>query len=138
MRYCALLAAALIALGASSSAQPAHFLVGNWYGEEQPEDPNVFWLAHFHADGRFDAMFRTCHANQATDETDIGTWTYTSGGFDVDSTAVNGHATRQVEHYTTVSYDGRKHTYRHQRTGFVFSAVRVGETFELPACGLSS
>ena len=138
MRFRLPVVAALMVLAGAAAAEPAHFLVGNWYGEAQPEDPNVFWLAHFHADGRFDAVFRTCRGNDAADESDTGTWSYRPGGFEVNSTAVNGIPTSQVERYTTVSYDGRKHSYRHERTGFVFSAVRVSDGFELPLCGLSS
>ena len=40
--------------------------------------------------------------------------------------------------YSTLSYDGRKHVYKHHRTGYVFTGVRVAETFQLPSCNLSS
>ena len=116
----------------------AAFLVGVWYGEEQPKDPNVFWLARFFPDGRFHALFRTCHGKQAFDEDDTGTWSLRNGALEVTSTLVNGHAILQVERYHTLSYDGHKHVYRHERSGFVFSAVKVRDDYELPACGLSS
>lgn len=116
----------------------ASFLVGVWYGEEQPKDPNVFWLARFFPDGRFHALFRTCHGKQAFDEDDTGTWSLRNGALEVTSTLVNGHAILQVERYHTLSYDGHKHVYRHERSGFVFSAVKVRDDYELPACGLSS
>jgi len=124
------------------SAAPAHakplFLIGNWYGEEQPKDPNVFWLAHFFPDGRFEAKFRTCHQKQTLDELDTGTWTYKANVAEVTSTLVNGRMINQVERYHTLSYDGRKHVYRHEATGFVFTAIRVGPDYELPSCNLSS
>jgi|SRR5579871_1001716 len=114
------------------------FLVGHWYGEEQPEDPNVFWLASFWPDGRFEAMFRTCHKDKAVDERDDGTWTYRNGVARVTSTRVDGHPILAIEDYRTLSYDGRKHVYRHLRTNFVFTAVRVAADFTLPSCALSS
>lgn len=114
------------------------FVIGTWYGEEQPKDPNVFWLARFFSDGRFRALFRTCHGKETLDEDDSGTWTFRDNVLEVTSKLVNGHAILQAERYHTLSYDGRKHVYRHERTGFVFTAIRVRDDYELPACGLSS
>ena len=114
------------------------FVVGNWYGEEQPKDPNVFWLARFWPDGRFAARFRTCHGRETLDEDDTGTWAFRDNVLEVTSTLVNGHAIFQAERYHTLSYDGHKHIYRHERTGYVFTAVRVRDDFELPSCNLSS
>ncbi len=130
-------AVVLLALARVAHAAPA-FLVGNWYGEEQPHDPNVFWLARFWPNGRFQAEFRTCHPGQTLDETDEGRWTYKNGVAEVTSTRVNGQPIDIVDRYRTLSYDGNRHTYRHERTGFVFTAVRVSADFELPACNLSS
>jgi hypothetical protein len=123
-------------LPAARAATP--FIVGNWYGEEQPKDPNVFWIAHFWPDGHFAAKFRTCHRRETLDVDDTGTWTLREGVLEVTSTLVNGHTIFQAERYRTLSYDGHKHTYRHERTGFVFAAVRVRDDFELPSCNLSS
>jgi hypothetical protein len=123
---------------ASPAAVPTPFIVGNWYGEEQPHDPNVFWLAHFWPDGRFKALFRTCHGKTTEDEDDSGSWTLRDGVLEVTSVLVNGHAIHQPERYRTISFDGRKHVYRHERTGFVFSAVRVDSDFQLASCNLSS
>jgi hypothetical protein len=114
------------------------FIVGNWYGEAQPHDPNVYWLAHFWPGGRFAAKFRTCHGKTGEDEDDTGTWSYRADTLEVTSTRVDGQATFQVERYHTLSYDGRKHVYRHEASGFVFTAVRVRADFELPSCNLSS
>lgn len=126
----------LVCLSLADTKPP--FLVGNWYGEEQPSDPNVFWLAHFFSDGRFEAKFRTCHQRQALDEIDEGRWTYKNAVAEVTSRFVNGRAIDDVQRYHTLSYDGRKHVYRHEATGFVFTAVRVNADFELPSCNLSS
>lgn len=116
----------------------ASFLVGNWYGEQQPHDPNVLWLARFWPDGRFQAKFRTCRPKDFVDEVDEGTWTYNGRITEVTSTFVNGSPMHVVDRYDTISYDGRKHVYRHERTGFVFTAVRVDDKFELPSCNMSS
>ena len=130
--------AALLLVASASLADTRPFLVGNWYGEEQPKDPNVFWLAHFFPDGRFEAKFRTCHRKQIYDEIDEGRWTYRNAVAEVTSILVNGQRIDDVQRYHTLSYDGRKHVYRHEATGFVFTAVRVGADFELPSCNLSS
>jgi hypothetical protein len=122
----------------TARTDPQPFLVGNWYGEEQPDDPNVMWMAHFWPDGRFQAQFRVCKGKQQFDETDEGSWTYTNKIAEVTSNFVNGVHTHQVERYDTLSYDGHKHVYRHERTKFVFHAVRVDADFELPGCNLSS
>jgi hypothetical protein len=83
-------------------------------------------------------LFRTCHGRQTFDEDDSGTWVFRDAVLEVTSRSVNGQPILQTERYHTLSYDGRKHVYRHERSGFVFSAVRVGDDFQLPACGLSS
>ena len=132
---------ALMPLAARAAVAPdskGQFLIGNWYGEEQPKDPNVFWLARFWPGGRFEAKFRTCHGKQTLDELDQGYWTYKDGVAEVTSTLVDGHPIHAVERYHTLSYDGRKHIYRHERSGFVFTAIRVGPDYELPSCSLSS
>lgn len=134
--FCLLIPTFAHALAARDAA--GAFLTGNWYGEEQPKDPNVFWTARFWSDGRFEAKFRTCHRKETEDETDDGIWSYKNGVVEVTSTSVDGHPILAVEHYHTLSYDGRKHVYRHERTGFVFTAVRVSADFELPSCSLSS
>jgi hypothetical protein len=138
MRASAICVALLVLAPGSLAETKPLFLVGNWYGEEQPEDPNVFWLAHFFPDGKFEAKFRTCHQKQIIDEVDEGRWTYKNAVAEVTSTLVNGRTIDDVQRYHTLSYDGRKHIYRHEATGFIFTAVRVGADFELPSCNLSS
>ena len=123
---------------AGTADAKGQFLIGNWYGERQPEDPNVFWLARFWPNGRFEAMFRTCARKQTLDEHDEGTWNYAGGITEVTSRRVNGQTILQIERYRTLSYDGRKHVYQHLRSGFVFTAIRVGSDYELPSCSLSS
>jgi hypothetical protein len=136
LRQILMLVVAVLAFAPARAA--TNFIIGNWYGEEQPHDPNVFWVARFWPDGRFTALFRTCHGRTAEDEDDRGTWAMAAGALEVTSTVVNGRAIYQAERYRTLSYDGKKHVYRHERTGFVFTAVRVRDDFELPSCNLSS
>jgi hypothetical protein len=114
------------------------FLVGDWYGEGQPDNPNVYWVAHIQEDGFYSAHFRFCRGHVASDVEDLGNWTYSAKVAVLVTLRVNGQAVHDTDRYDTISYDGRKHVYRHERTGYVFTAVRVAKDFELPTCSLSS
>jgi hypothetical protein len=114
-------------------------MVGNWYGEGQPNDPNTMWLAHIAPDGKFSAQFRSCVRGKPVDEQTIaGSWTYHDGQWELVTTLVNGITINSINIYKTLSYDGRKHVYRHLQTNYVFTAVRVKQDYKLPSCNLSS
>jgi hypothetical protein len=129
---------AVLVFGAPTSSAANSFLIGDWYGEGQPDDPNVYWLAHIGSDGRYSALFRFCRGHVASDLEDTGTWTYGGKIVEIVTLTVNGHPVRDTDRYDTLSYDGHKHVYRHERSGYVFTAVRVKHDFELPPCSLSS
>ncbi len=127
----------VLALAAPVSGAKLPIMVGNWYGERQPDSTNVIWLAHIQPDGRFSAEFRNCDRNAPGGQVISGTWTYKDGLWDLDTLLVNGVPVNELNQYKTVSYDGRRHVYRHLQTGFVFSAIRVGEDFKLGPCDLT-
>ena len=122
-----------LSLSQSVSGSPPS-LVGFWYGEGQPEDPSVYWLAHLDSDGQFSAVFRFCARRPGFDLKESGIWSYSGRVATLVTRDLNGHVVRQTERYDTLTYDGRKHVYRHERTGFVFTAIRVGADFEVPPC----
>jgi len=136
LRIAPLLALAVFAATAVSARLPVT-PVGNWYGEGQPGEGNVIWLSHHWPDGRWDIRGRWCKGGKVLrEEFDSGHWQYTKGAELIVTTKVDGQPAHDENHYRTVSYDGRKHVYRHLESGFVFSSVRVDEKFELPSCAM--
>lgn len=120
------------------AAANAESIVGNWYGEGQPNDPNYVWIAHFYPGGNYVAQFRVCHGNAGADDIDKGVWTYAGGINDVVTLEANGHPMYSDDRYDTVSLDAKKFVYKHEATGFVFTARRVDDKFELPSCAAMS
>ena len=113
--------------------------VGNWYGEGQPDSRNVMWLSHEWPDGRYEIRFRRCERGKTVwEQTETGRWHYTKGVEEIQTTFVNGRRAYLKDSYRTVSYDGRKHVYRHVADGFVYSTVRVDDNFRLPSCAMVS
>lgn len=139
MQVCFVVAAAwLTALCAADADAAAVPFIGTWYGEGQPDDPNVYWLARYDASGRFEADFRVCHGKQAEDQHDTGVWTYANNIDDVVTLSVNGVSSYYDDRYDTLSIDAHKFVYRHERTGFVFTAVKVEPNSALPSCAAVS
>ena len=120
------------ALAAESS------IVGTWYGEGQPGDPDYFWVAHFSAGGNYEAHFRVCHGTVPQEDVNKGVWTYAKGVNDVLTLEADGHAMYRDDRYDTLSIDAAKFVYRHEATGFVFTARRVDDNFKLPSCAAVS
>lgn len=131
----AILAPLVIGPGALA-AQPQ--IVGTWYGEGQPGDPDYFWVAHFSAGGNYEAHFRICKGTDTREDVNKGVWTYSGGVNDVLTLEADGHAMYRDDHYDTLSLDATKFVYRHEGTGFVFTARRVEDTFKLPSCAAVS
>ncbi len=123
---------------AASAAVKAPVMVGNWYGEGQPATPEAFWVAHIAPNGSFDAEFRLCEKGRQGETSIKGKWTLKNGLYEFITRTADGQSVYGVNHYKTQSYDGRKHVYRHVETGFLFSAVRVAQTFQLPDCNPTS
>jgi hypothetical protein len=115
------------------------FIVGNWYGEKQPWSDDIIWLSHERPDGRFEIRFRQCKGGKTLQEhLEAGTWRFENGVEEIVTATVDGKPAPRRDTYRTISYDGRKHVYRHRESGYTFSAVRVGETFRLPSCAMTS
>jgi hypothetical protein len=94
----------------------------------------VFWLAHVAPNGTFEAEFRRCEKKGRRDIVISGTWSEKDGLWQLLTTMANGQTVHALNNYKTQSYDGRKHVYRHLESGYLFTAVRVAATFELPGC----
>ncbi len=138
MRWPLLLIAALLFPVSAAATKLQPLPVGNWYGEGQPYSGKVVWLSHAWPDGRYKIEARTCLKGKNVGEgMETGKWGYHNGVMHIVTLVVDGHPSVREDSYHTLSYDGRKHTYRHVGTGYVFTGVRVAESFQLPACDLT-
>lgn len=131
-RAAAIVIVLLIATGRPALAAP-FFLVGTWYGEGQPSSENVTWVVQFKSDGHWAARFRYCTTPRHESATS-GTWTADKHAWTLVYTFSNGQPMYWEDRYVTLSYDGRKHTYRSTQTGHTFTAVRVPDGSKPPAC----
>ncbi len=121
-----------------ASAGPGSPIVGTWYGEGQPDDPNYMWMAHYDAGGKYEAHFRICRGTATEEIVNKGVWTYSGAIDDVVTLEADGHAMYHDDRYDTLSLDKNKYVYRHEATGFVFTARRVADDFKLPTCAAVS
>lgn len=126
-----------LALGQGALAA-ASSIAGTWYGEGQPGDPDYVWVAHFSAGGNYEAHFRVCHGGVTQEDVNKGVWTYSGRINDVLTLEADGHAMYRDDRYDTISIDASKFVYRHEATGFVFTARRVDDKFKLPSCAAVS
>jgi hypothetical protein len=132
-----LLAAALLFAATPVLAAPS-FLVGSWFGQGQPQDKSEMWLAHMGADGSFRAQFRACIQGKAFDGVQIGTWSLAGDVETIHVTGANGRPFQRTDTYRILAHTAQQQTYRYEATGFVYRSRRVGETFEMPSCDLTS
>jgi len=137
--------ASIPAVALSASLMDSKTLVGDWYGEGQPNSPQVMFLVHEYAGGTFTIEFRDCSSGRAVDHVESGDWSYADDKETVVTEALNGRKAHFVDQYLTVSYDGRNRRYQliasdslASEIGFVFSAVRVDKSFTLSDCKLTS
>jgi hypothetical protein len=121
---------------AAIAAPPA--IAGTWYGEGQPNDPDYFWVAHFYPGGNYEAHFRVCRGNQTSEDVNKGIWTYSGHVNDVVTLEADGHSMYRDDRYDTISIDAKSFVYRHEATGYVFTARRVDDKFQLPSCAAVS
>lgn len=120
----------LLATPAFAAAYP----VGTWFGEGEPYDKHQMWLEWFTADGNFHGLYRSCDRGKARDTTQAGRWSIQGDQETIQILTVNGMAASRTDPYKLVSYDGKKWVYRFLGNGFVFTAKRVDEKFEMPSC----
>lgn len=130
-----------LALAASgASAEPS--IVGAWFGKGQPYDKNQLWLERYMPGGRFSILTRICSKNGSRDYLEVGTWSYKNGVQEIVTTSAGGKLVHYVERYVSLANDGRTRKYRFtfsdrmsSEVGYVYSADRVPDDFDLPACG---
>ena len=139
MKFAAALAIALLAAG-PALAEPS--IVGSWFGKGQPFDPNQLWIERYMSGGHFTIRVRICAKDGSVDHLEEGTWTYKNGMQQIVTNTIDGVPEHHTEKYQSLSNDGRTRKYKFlqgdrapQYTGYVYSADRVPDDFDLPACG---
>lgn len=127
-----LAAAGHVSAAPAPSAPPS--VVGIWYGIGEPDDPEVFYIDAFSADGKFNAEYRKCEKGKVIyRQTQSGTWKMADGVLTINSTVINGKPDKFDHSYTIEMLSATElHARLHDRD-FLFVERRV-QKFEFPDC----
>ena|SRR2546423_836665 len=144
--YIAMALSLLLTLSATNAAEiDTKSLAGDWYGEGQPGNPNVYWIDHFGSDGSFAFESRSCSNGSDFYGMEAGSWKYEGGRIRITTEFVNGRSVQYVDEYEVASYDGHKKSDRLVASdsatgalGYTFTSVRAEKGFKLPSCGSSA
>jgi len=131
------LAVILLLTSAPAEAAPP-WLAGFWFGQGQPHDKSEMWLARMAPNGDFRVLFRRCTGNKARDTIETGRWSLTGDLETITISTVAGQFSPRQDTYVILSHTSNKQTYRLDRTGFVYTSMRVSDNFKMPDCGLTS
>ena len=112
--------------------------VGFWYGIGEPDDPNVFYIDNYHADGTFNSEFRKCvNGREIWRETASGTWKVQNGVLMMVSDKVNGENTHFEHNYDIERLTFTEFHARYHDPDYLFVENRVS-SFNFPPCYLGS
>ena len=125
-------AASILFGGPALAATP--YLLGFWFGTGQPNDKTNMWLEQFLPDGEFRGQYRSCVGGKPQDMIQTGRWSLDGDKERIDILTVNGHYQPRSDPHQLVSVDEKTWKYRYLPLGYVFTARRVDEKFELPSC----
>ena len=131
------LAAALLlfsvpAFSPTYAAAPS--LSGIWYGEGQPDDPNIVYLDYFGADGNFISEFRKYErCTVVEDHIESGTWTSKGNVQSLVTTEINGAPVHFEHAYTIEKLTDTQVSARLLGNGYLFVEQRI-DRFEFPNC----
>ena len=129
---------ALCWLGGSASAAIEPSLVGFWYGIGEPDDPNIFYIDYYHADGTFNSEYRKCEKGKLVyQQTQSGKWSVKDGVLIMNSYTINGKPERFDHLYAMESLSENEFHARLQEPDFLFVEQRI-PAFEFPPCYLGS
>lgn len=134
-----LVASALIAVASTASAAPAPTLVGNWYGIGEPDDPDIFYIDSYAADGTFHSEYRKCVKGKlAYQQTQSGKWIYQGGTLTMNADMIDGKPGRfdhsyGIEELTQNEFKARMRG----PVQFLFVENRIPE-FKFPPCYLGA
>jgi hypothetical protein len=131
-----LLAPAIPAFVLAASAAPS--VVGNWFGQGQPDDKTAMYLDHLLPNGDFHGEYRNCVKGKTVDTTQSGRWMLKGDRLTIIIGNDDGMPTLRTDLYTMLSLEDRLWKYRFDPTAFLYSAKRVDGGFKLPPCQLVS
>jgi len=137
----AVFAIANIATSAACAALNPKLVLGDWYGEGQPGEPEVYWIDHYGSDGSFAVEARYCTNGRNDYHVEAGSWSIRNGRLRIATEVVNGRAKVRVDEYDVLAFDGRtwknrliSSTLFPEDAGAEFTSVHVGQGFKLPGC----
>lgn len=134
-RFLLCLAAWLVSVPAAAQQ---NFVVGNWFGMDQPRIKSVMWIASWRADGSFSVHFRHCKKGKDQDLRSAGSWSFHGKILTNRTTAVDGEPFAVTDVYEVLSHEKERLSYREIPSGFVYYAARVNPDFQMPSCELTS
>ena len=132
----AAIAVALLCAGAAPAPMPS--LTGFWYGIGEPDDPAIFYIDYFHADGTFNSEYRKCEKGKLIyQQTQSGKWSIAGGVLTINSDVIDGKPDRFDHFYKIESITDREVRATLIGNGFLFVETRI-PAFEFPPCYLGS
>jgi len=133
-----LLVLALTLAGESAVAADKASLAGFWYGIGEPNDPAVFYIDYFHADGTYNSEYRKCEKGKVVyRQTQSGTWIVAGDVLTMSADRIDGKPDRFDHSYTLESVSQGEVRARLHEPDFLFVETRI-PAFEFPPCYLGS
>jgi hypothetical protein len=128
----ALLIVPFLTISQARAAAPS--LAGIWYGEGQPDDPNIVYLDYFGSDGTFISEFRKYEGCKVIeDHVESGTWTSKGKVQYLVTTQINGKPAHFEHSYTIELLTDTQVRARLQMNGYLFVEQRI-DRFQFPNC----
>lgn len=113
-------------------------LVGLWYGEGQPHDPNILYLDQFNEDGTFRSEFRRYERCEVVwQQVELGRWNEDGDLIITLTDTVNGISSLGYQTYRNEGQTENEIRLRHIETDYLFVERRI-DSFEFPACWIGS
>jgi hypothetical protein len=135
LRILAVVSIAIAFAGGAMAAANASF-VGNWYGIGEPDDPSIFYIDSYHADGTFNSEYRKCEKGKLIySQTQSGRWSVANGVLTMNSDTVDGKPSHFDHSYTIESLTQGEFHARYHNPDYLFVEKRI-PAFEFPPCYL--
>jgi hypothetical protein len=132
------MALALVAARTQVLAEDQPSLAGFWYGIGEPDDPAIFYIDYFHADGTFNSEYRKCEKGKLVyQQTQSGKWSVANGVLTMNSDYVNGKPDSFDHFYRIESVTALEVHARLFSPDYLFVETRI-PAFEFPPCYLGS
>ena len=129
---------ALLLLCGSASAADQASLAGFWYGMGEPDDPDIFYIDYYHADGTFNSEYRKCEKGKVSyQQTQSGRWSIANGVLTMNADRVNGKPERFDHSYAIESLTQTEFRARYHNPDYLFVEMRI-PAFEFPPCYLGA